>query len=129
MLERIRELHEDSRGALGAPRMREDLKAEGKAVGFNRVARLMPKDGLQGWPRRKRRDAARASAGVQVAVIAQLGEGGGDGGPGDVEGVGEGALLLRILEIGEVLEVQLEEVERARAYGAAPSGSSAVSTR
>ena len=55
MLERIRELHEDSRGALGAPRMREDLKAEGKAVGFNRVARLMPKDGLQGWPRRKRR--------------------------------------------------------------------------
>lgn len=55
LLERMRELHEDSRGALGAPRMREDLEAEGKVVGLNRVARLMAKDGLQGWPRQKRR--------------------------------------------------------------------------
>lgn len=55
LLERIRDMHEDSRGALGAGRMHEDLVAEGESVSLNRVARLMAADGLQGWPRRKRR--------------------------------------------------------------------------
>jgi putative transposase len=55
LLGRIRELHEDSRGVLGAGRMHEDLAAEGESAGLNRVARLMAADGLQGWPRRKRR--------------------------------------------------------------------------
>lgn len=55
MLGRMRELHEDSRGVLGAGRMREDLVAEGKSASLNRVARLMASDGLQGWPRPKRR--------------------------------------------------------------------------
>lgn len=52
---RMRELHEDSRGTLGAGRMREDLAEEGETASLNRVARLMAADGLQGWPRRKRR--------------------------------------------------------------------------
>ncbi|QNH24297.1 IS3 family transposase [Xanthomonas theicola] len=52
---RIRELHEDSRCTLGAGRMHEDLADEGQRVGLNRVARLMAVDGLQGWPRPKRR--------------------------------------------------------------------------
>ncbi|WP_459042051.1 DDE-type integrase/transposase/recombinase, partial [Stenotrophomonas sp. PSU-St19] len=52
---RMRELHEDSRGTLGAGRMREDLAEEGEIASLNRVARLMAADGLQGWPRRKRR--------------------------------------------------------------------------
>ena len=55
LLERMRELHEDSRGVLGAGRMREDLVAEGESASLNRVARLMAADGLQGWPRPKRR--------------------------------------------------------------------------
>ena len=55
LLVRIRALHEDSRGVLGAPRMHEDLVAEGESASLNRGARLMAAHGLQGWPRRKRR--------------------------------------------------------------------------
>ena len=55
LLGRIRELHEDSRGTLGAGRMQEDLAEEGESASLNRVARLMAADGLQGWPRPKRR--------------------------------------------------------------------------
>jgi putative transposase len=55
LLERIRAVHEDSRGAIGAPRMHEDLTATGEAASKNRIARLMAAAGLQGWPRRKQR--------------------------------------------------------------------------
>ena len=54
LLRRIREIHEDSQGAIGAPRMHEHLVEEGETASKNRVA-------LQGWPRRKRR-GQRASA-------------------------------------------------------------------
>ena len=55
LLERMKEIHEDSRGILGAPRMHEDLTDEGESASLNRVARLMAAEGLQGWPRPKRR--------------------------------------------------------------------------
>ena len=55
LLGRMRELHEDSRGMLGAGRMQEDLAEDGETASLNRVARLMAADGLQGWPRPKRR--------------------------------------------------------------------------
>lgn len=55
LLGRIRALHEDSRGTLGAGRMQEDLADEGETASVNRVARLMAADGLYGWPRPKRR--------------------------------------------------------------------------
>ncbi|MCO5055740.1 IS3 family transposase [Thermomonas sp.] len=55
LLRRIRELHTDSRGTLGAGRMQEDLADEGETASLNRVARIMAADGLQGWPRPKRR--------------------------------------------------------------------------
>jgi putative transposase len=55
LLGRMRELHVDSRGVLGACRMHEDLVAEGESVSLNRVARLLASDGLPGWPRPKRR--------------------------------------------------------------------------
>lgn len=55
LLGRIRELHEDSRRTIGAPRMQEDLADEGETASLNRVARLMAAHGLQGWPRKKRR--------------------------------------------------------------------------
>lgn len=55
LLGRIREIHQDSQGVIGAPRMHEDLRHEGETASLNRVARLMASHGLQGWPRRKRR--------------------------------------------------------------------------
>ena len=55
VLARIREIHEDSKGVLGAPRMQEDLVDEGERISVNRVARLMAGAGLQGWPRRSKR--------------------------------------------------------------------------
>jgi len=68
LLTRIRQIHDDSQGAIGAPRMHEDLLDEGKKVGLNRVARLMAVNGLQGWPRRKKRrfgKPARRPSGVR----------------------------------------------------------------
>ena len=55
LLNRIREIHEDSLGVIGAPRMHEDLTEAGERVSLNRVARLMSGAGLQGWPRRRKR--------------------------------------------------------------------------
>lgn len=55
LLVRIRQLHTDSQGAIGAPRMHEDLTDEGETASKNRIARLMADDGLQGWPRKKKR--------------------------------------------------------------------------
>lgn len=55
LLKRIRDIHNDSQGVIGAPRMHEDLRHEGETVSLNRVARLMARHGLQGHPRRKRR--------------------------------------------------------------------------
>lgn len=61
LLERIREIDQDSLGVIGAPRMHEDLTDEGESVSLNlnlnlnRVARLMSSAGVQGWPRRRKR--------------------------------------------------------------------------
>ena len=55
LLVRIRQLHADSQGALGAPRVHEDLTDEGETASKNRIARLMAADGLAGWPRKKKR--------------------------------------------------------------------------
>jgi len=55
LLVRIRAIHEDSQGSIGVPRMHEDLTHEGETAGKNRIARLMASEGLQGWPRKKRR--------------------------------------------------------------------------
>ena len=54
LLDRIRVLHAQSDGALGAPRIRDDLEEEGERVGLNRVARLMRLDGLKGILCKKR---------------------------------------------------------------------------
>ena len=57
----MKEMHTDSGGVIGAPRMHEDLEAEGEKLSLNRVARLMVKHGLQGWPRKKGRGSKRSS--------------------------------------------------------------------
>ena len=55
LLGRMREIHEDSKGVIGAPRMQEDLGDEGEQVSLNRVTGLMASARLQGWPRRRKR--------------------------------------------------------------------------
>ncbi len=53
LTERIRKIHEGSRGTYGVPRVHFELTTEGVRVGRKRVARLMKAAGLQGVSRRK----------------------------------------------------------------------------
>ncbi len=54
LLSRIRHHHERSDETYGAPRIHEELKAEGIQVGKKRIARLLRQAGLQGVSRRRR---------------------------------------------------------------------------
>ena len=54
LLGRIRDLHAESDGVFGSPRMCEELRYQGERCSRNRVARLMRRDGLQGIPQRRR---------------------------------------------------------------------------
>ncbi|MBB4091475.1 putative transposase [Salinibacter ruber] len=53
LTEKIRQIHDRSRGIYGSPRVHAALQAEGIRVGKKRVARLMKAAGLQGAGRRK----------------------------------------------------------------------------
>lgn len=50
---RIKQVHEESRGTYGSPRVHAELAAEGTPAGRNRVAKLMRQEGIRA--RRKRR--------------------------------------------------------------------------
>jgi putative transposase len=52
LLERIRAIHQASRGTYGAPRVHAELRDQKIRVGQKRVARLMRADGLKGASRR-----------------------------------------------------------------------------
>ena len=54
LLMRIETMHTESDGVLGAGRIWEDLRIDGETASFNRVARLMHKQGLRGIPQKKR---------------------------------------------------------------------------
>jgi putative transposase len=54
LTDRIREIHAESRGTYGRPRVHAALQAEGIRVGKDRVARLMKAADLRGVSRRKR---------------------------------------------------------------------------
>ncbi len=54
LLDRIRVLHAESDGVLGAPRIWDDLREEGEQCSLHRVARLMHDDAIQGIPRKKK---------------------------------------------------------------------------
>lgn len=49
----IRQIHADSKGVYGAPRICAELKAQGYHHGHNKVARLMRSTGLRGCPQRR----------------------------------------------------------------------------
>jgi transposase InsO family protein len=51
--ERIKEIHERSRGTYGAPRIHAELRRQGVSTSRKRVARLMRELGLQGRRRRR----------------------------------------------------------------------------
>ena len=53
LTKRIRQIHENSRGTYGSPRVHAALQAEGVRVAKKRVARLMKEAGLRGVSRRK----------------------------------------------------------------------------
>lgn len=53
LTERIRAIHETSRGTYGSPRVHAQLRADGVCVGRKRVERLMEAAGLRGVSRRR----------------------------------------------------------------------------
>jgi len=53
LLEKIQEIHEESDGTYGAPRMHAELRDQELPVSLNRVARVMQGAGIQGVSRRK----------------------------------------------------------------------------
>ena len=52
LAEQMREVHQDSRGTYGSPRMHQELLARGVRAGRHRVARVMRSEGLRGVCRR-----------------------------------------------------------------------------
>lgn len=54
LLCRIRQIHADSQGILGAARVHEDLVNAGETAGKNRIAKLMAAAGIQDWSRKKK---------------------------------------------------------------------------
>jgi putative transposase len=68
LLVRIEQLHADSDGVMGAPRICEELHYQGVQCSENRVARLMQRQGLQGTPQKcrwKKKNVGHRPAGVE----------------------------------------------------------------
>ena len=65
--QRIREIHEQSRGTSGTPRIRAELRDAGVACSRKRVARLLRLAGLQGCHRRKGPPSPRRTPGATPA--------------------------------------------------------------
>jgi len=53
LLRKVRQLHQDSDGVFGSPRIWEDLRYDGETCSLNRVARLMQANAIAGIPARK----------------------------------------------------------------------------
>ena len=68
LLEKIREIHAESKGTYGARRVHADLRlADGVEVNHKRVERLMASNGLSGLPGRRRQRTTIRVEGVRVA--------------------------------------------------------------
>lgn len=63
----ISDIHEQSRGVYGAPRIKEVLKSEGHYCSKNRVAKLMAKAHLKGRPRKSFRGQPQPNQYSEVA--------------------------------------------------------------
>ena len=71
LLEVVREIHHNSRGTYGAPRIRGQLRRKGHRVSRHRVARLMRVDGLVGAHGRRKWRRGRHPAMVPAADLLQ----------------------------------------------------------
>lgn len=67
---RIRDVHQESRGTYGAPRIHQHLRQEGERTSRKRVARLMAEEGICG--RRKRRGRRTTIADGSAAPVGDL---------------------------------------------------------
>lgn len=67
LLERIRQVHRESRGTYGAPRIHAELRFDGVCVSRKRVARLMRQAGLSGLVKRRRGRTTISVPGVRCA--------------------------------------------------------------
>lgn len=54
LFNQVKQLHEESDGVMGAPRIWQELQYQGIPCGINRIARLMSTHNLQGIPQKKR---------------------------------------------------------------------------
>lgn len=54
LLIKIKSLHDESDGVMGAPRICDELRYQGQRVAKNRIARLMRLNGIQGIPQKRR---------------------------------------------------------------------------
>lgn len=66
LLEKIQQIHHDSRSTYGAPRIHAALIAQGFSVGRHRVARLMAQSGIRA--RQKRKHKATTDSNHDLAV-------------------------------------------------------------
>lgn len=71
LTEAIREIHQNSRGTYGAPRIRGQLRRKGHRVSRHRVARLMRVDGLVGAHGRRKWRRGRHPAMVPAPDLLQ----------------------------------------------------------
>lgn len=67
LLSHIREIHEESRGTYGSPRIHAELAALGHKTGLNRVARLMHENGLRASLPKKFKRTTDSGHGLPVA--------------------------------------------------------------
>lgn len=64
---RIVEIHADSDGTYGSPRVRDELRDQGQCVGKQRIARLMRELGLRGCPQKRYRVTTQSNHGFAIA--------------------------------------------------------------
>ena len=67
LLELIHEIHQESRGSYGSPRIHAELRARGVRVSRKRVERLMRRHGLSGLVKRRRGKTTIRVPGVRPA--------------------------------------------------------------
>ena len=80
LLDKIRSVHEDSKGTYGSPRVHAQLRNNGEVCGKNRIARLMQLNGIVGKaPRRFKRTTIPGTAAAAVDLVKRV------FGPGTVE--------------------------------------------
>ena len=64
---KIAEIHAESDGVYGSPKVRDELLDLGFAIGKHRVARLMRELGLQGCPKKRYKVTTQSDHGFRVA--------------------------------------------------------------